>query len=317
MQNIVLLLLAGLVVFLYALNRLSANLKIAAGKGLKRLLARFTRNIITAVISGTFITVLLDSSSAVIVITIALVSAGTLSFRQALGVVMGANIGTTISSQIIAFDIGEWSAIPMAIGLIWMLVAKKERLKAAGQAIFNIGLLFFGLYVMGEGVAPLKDSVDFEAYMLRMEEPWMGVLIGMITTVLIQSSSATVGMLVKLSHEGLITLGAGIAIMMGAELGTCSDTLIATVGQNRQAVKTGIFHLVFNIVSITLGVLLIAPFTSLVQQISGGFSLAHQIAHAHILFNVFGVLLFLPFTKYFESILNRLIPEKNTITTKG
>jgi phosphate:Na+ symporter len=308
--KVVLTLAAGLVVFLYALNLLSDSMKAVAGERLKNFLGRFTRNLFTAIVSGTIVTILLDSSSAVIIMTIAFVGAGVLTFRQSMGIVMGANIGTTISSQIIAFDIGEWSAVPMLVGFVILFVSKKARPQAMGKIVFSTGLLFFGLYVMGEAVSPLKNSDAFERWMTQMETPWRGVFAGLVTTLVIQSSSATVGMVVKLSHEGLISLAAGIAIMMGAELGTCSDTLFATLGQSRSAIKTGIFHLFFNITSIFIGVLFIGAFTKLVLWLTPSDAIAHQIAQAHMLFNIIGVLLFLPLVGTINRLLDAWLPDK-------
>ncbi len=308
--KIVLVLLGGLVVFLYALHQLSESVRKVAGERLKNFLAKFTQNLITAIITGIIVTILLDSSSAVIIMAIAFVSSGMLTFRQAVGIVMGANIGTTISTQIIAFDIGEWSAIPMIIGFALIMFAKTENRKVKGKVLFSMGLLFFGLYVMGEAVRPLKNSDYFVEWIATMETPWKGSFAGLITTLVLQSSSATVGMVVKLSHEGLMTLPAGIAIMMGAELGTCSDTLIATFKQSRQAIKTGLFHLFFNLTSIIIGLVFIGAFTQLISRIWPDAALAHQIAHAHVLFNVMGVLLFLPFISIVIKLLDKWLPDQ-------
>jgi len=308
--TIILTVISGLLVFLFAMTRLSENLREVAGDSMKRVLHRFTRNLLTGVITGTIVTTLLDSSSAVIIMTIALVSSGNITFRQALGVVMGANIGTTIGSQIIAFDIGEWAALPMLIGLAVEWVSKNERYKAIGKVIFSIGLLFFGLTVIGFGVEPLKDSEIFYNWMARLENPLRGLMAGGITTLVIQSSSATVAMAIKLGSQDLLSLPAGIAVMMGAELGTCSDTLIATIGQNRQALKTGIFHLVFNILSIAMGYLLFHQFVSFIEYVSAGAPLHRTIANAHVIFNVLGVIIFMPLVPLFEKLLNRLFPDK-------
>ncbi len=309
--TVVLTVLSGLLVFLFAMTRLSEGLKEVAGGSMKKILDRFTSNLFTGIITGTVVTTILDSSSAVIIMTIALVSSRNITFKQAMGIVMGANIGTTIGSEIIAYDIGEWAALPMLIGLIMEWVLKNERYKAAGKVIFSIGLLFFGLTVIGYGVEPLKGSETFYSWMTHLENPLKGLFAGGITTLVIQSSSATVAMAIKLGSQDLLTLPAGIAVMMGAELGTCSDTLIATIGQSRQAIKTGIFHLVFNILSILLGYLLFAPFTELVEYLSAGASLHRTIANAHVLFNVSGVVIFTPFVPLMERLLNRLFPEKN------
>lgn len=308
--RIILLILAGLAIFLYALNGISDNLKELAGERLKLWLDRFTGNLIKGVIAGTIVTTALDSSSAVIIMTIALVSSGAMTFRQAIGVVMGANIGTTLGSQIIAFDIGEWSAIPMLVALPIIFLAKRPQIRQSATVLFDTGLLFFGLFIMGYAVEPLKDSQHFLDWMAKLETPWKGALAGGGITLIIQSSSATVGMAIKLCKEGVMELPAGIAVMLGAELGTCSDTLIATLGRSRPAVRTGLFHLIFNLVTIIAGLLLVHPFTDLVVWISANAPVSRQVANAHVLFNVLGVIISLPLVPYYEKLMYILIPEK-------
>jgi phosphate:Na+ symporter len=307
---IVLLVLAGLAIFLFALNGISDNLKELAGEQLRLWLDRFTGSLLTGIISGAVVTTALDSSSAVIIMTIALVSSGAMTFRQAIGVVMGANIGTTIGSQIIAFDIGEWSAIPMLIALPIILTAKNDRSRQSALVLFYTGLLFFGLFTMGEAVQPLKDSPQFLDWMAKLKTPWRGAIAGGVVTVVIQSSSATVGMAIKLCGQGIMEISAGIAVMLGAELGTCANTLIATIGRSRPAVRTGIFHLIFNLFTIIIGLLLIHPFTDLVLYISVDAPVNRQLANAHVLFNVLGVLICIPLVPLYEKVIYFLVPEK-------
>jgi phosphate:Na+ symporter len=272
--------------------------------------AFFTKNVFTAILTGIVITTILDSSSAVIIMTIVLVNAGALTFRQSMGIVMGANIGTTFSSQLIALDIGQYSPIPIFIGLVLSLFSKSERISKAGKVVLFFGILFFGLYTMERAVEPLKDDPAFLTWMEKLENPLRGTAIGALVTLVIQSSSATVGMVITLAKKGLINLGGGIAVMIGAELGTCSDTLLATIRSDRQAIKTGIFHLLFNIVSITIGLLIFPLFISFIQQISGTASIEQKIANAHMIFNTAGVLIFIPLVPVIERLLNRLIPAK-------
>lgn len=307
--SIGLLLLAGLILFLFALNYLSDGLRALSGEKLQTYLARLTRNVFTGILAGVVITTLLDSSSVVIIMTIALVNSGLLSFRQAMGVVLGANIGTTFSSQLIALDIGEWAGLPMLIGFLLLIVPKRERLRQWGQVILGVGLLFLGLFLMEEAVEPLRKLPDVARWMKGLETPWRGVLTGAGVTVLLQSSSATVGMAVVLAGQGLLTLPAGIAVMMGAELGTCADTLVASVGRSRAAVKTGLFHLTFNVLSILLGLLLIGPFTDLIGVLSAGAAPGRQLANAHVLFNTVGVLLMAPLVPLAAGWLERWLPE--------
>ena len=318
LESILLPLIGGLVLFLYALNYLSDSLTEVASDKLRFYLDKFTRNLFTGIISGTIITVLLDSSSAVIIMTIALVKSKALTFRQAIGIVMGANIGTTISSQIIALDVGKYSSVLMAVGFLLLMLGRKQIYKNIGRVILGFGLIFFGLYVVEESVEPLKQNAGFTKWMLALESPLKGVGIGALVTLLIQSSSATVGMVIALGAKKLLSIQAAIAIMLGAELGTCSDTLLASIGKSRQAIKTGLFHLIFNILSIILGLLLFDYFVQLVLTLSAGAPLERKIANAHVLFNCLGVLLFIPFAPLLEKAIDKVIREpKPMVVSNG
>ncbi|MFD1874788.1 Na/Pi cotransporter family protein [Hymenobacter bucti] len=308
--SIALLASTGLVLFLYAVSRLALSLRHLAGERVKSWLDRFTKSVPAAILTGTVVTTLLDSSSVVIILAIALVSAGALPFRNSLGVVLGANIGTTISSQLFAFDLGQYAVVAMLPGLLLLFFSKKRAGRASGRALFCFGLLFFSLFLIGEAAAPLKDYQGVQAWLLKLENPVRGAGAGALLTLLIQSSSATLGMVIKLAAKGLVTLPAGIAVMLGAELGTCSDTLLATIGRGRAALKTGLFHLGFNAISITLGLLLIQPFTALVLLVAGHADVARQIAHAHVLFNLAGVLLFAPLVPLCQRLLDAWLPDQ-------
>jgi phosphate:Na+ symporter len=309
--SIILLALSGLVLFLYAVSRLSLALRHLAGERMKGILDRFTKSIPAAILTGTVVTTLLDSSSVVIILAIALVSAGALPFRNSLGVVLGANIGTTISSQLFAFDLGQYAVVAMLPGLLLLTWSKRRRGRSLGRALFCFGLLFFSLFLLGEAAAPLKEYRGVQAWLLKLENPLRGAGAGALITLLIQSSSATLGMMIKLAAKGLLTLPAGVAVMLGAELGTCSDTLLAIIGRGRAALKTGLFHLGFNLITITLGLLLIHPFTALVLRLAGEADVARQIAHAHMLFNVSGVLLFAPLVPLCAKLLDAWLPDEN------
>ena len=307
--SIVLLGVSGLVLFLYAVSRLAVALRHVAGDRVKETLDRFTKTVPMAILTGAVVTTVLDSSSVVIILAIALVSAGALPFRNSLGVVLGANIGTTISSQLFAFDLGQYAVVAMLPGLLLLTLSKKRQGRTIGRALFCFGLLFFSLYLIGEAASPLKDYRGVQAWLLKLENPVRGAGAGALITLLIQSSSATLGMVIKLAAKGLLTLPAGIAVMLGAELGTCSDTLLATIGRGRAALKTGLFHLSFNLISIALGLLLISPFTALVVRLAGHADVARQIAHAHVLFNVAGVLIFAPLVPLCQRLLDACLPE--------
>jgi phosphate:Na+ symporter len=310
MLNIILEVCAGLVLFLYAISSLSKTLIHAIGDKANHWIQKFTSNTLSSILVGAVITTLLDSSSAVIIITIILVNAKLLSFRQAMGIVLGANIGTTVSSQIISLNIGKYSPILLVVGFLLILFSKKEQFQNIGKVILYFGLLFFGLYTIENAVEPLKNEVFFADLMKKVENPIAGSIVGAIVTLLIQSSSATVGMAILLTKKGFLSLTGGIAIMLGAELGTCSDTIIATIRGSRAAIKTGLFHVSFNLLSICLGLILFTPFVLLVNKISAGTSIERALANAHMIFNVSGVLLFAWTLPFFEKILNKLIPEK-------
>ncbi|HEX6429055.1 MAG TPA: Na/Pi symporter [Niastella sp.] len=309
MQTI-LLIATGLVLFLYALNTLSDALKELAGERLKIFLDRFTNNLFKGIVSGIIVTVLLDSSSVVIIMTIALVNSGALAFRQAMGVVMGANIGTTFSSQIFALDIGAYAAFPISIGFIMMFFLKKPFFVQLGKVLFGFGLIFFGLFTMEKAVEPLKNSQYFVAWLHSLESTWKGLSIGVIVTIVIQSSSATVGMVIGLAAQKMITLAGAIAVVLGAEIGTCADTLVASIGRSKAAAKTGLFHLLFNIATILLAMLLLPYFTQLVQYVSRGMSIQQTIANAHMLFNGLGVIIMLPFVRFFEKFLESILQKR-------
>lgn len=310
MFNIILEVCAGLVLFLYAISSLSKTLIHAIGDKANHWIQKFTSNTLSSILVGAMVTTLLDSSSAVIIITIILVNSKLLSFKQAMGIVLGANIGTTVSSQIISLNIGKYSPILLVIGFLLILFGKKEQFQNIGKVVLYFGLLFFGLYTIENAVDPLKNEVFFANLMKNVENPIAGSLVGAIVTLLIQSSSATVGMAILLTKKGFLSLTGGIAIMLGAELGTCSDTIIATIRGSRAAIKTGLFHVSFNLLSIFLGLILFTPFVVLVNKISAGTSIERALANAHMIFNVSGVLLFAWTLPFFEKILNKLIPEK-------
>jgi len=310
MTEILLSIIAGLVLFLFAVTNLSETLKAVIGKEANGWIIKYTSNSFSSLLVGIIATALLDSSSAVIIITIVLVNSSILTLKQAMGIVLGANIGTTISSQIIAMDIGKYSPVFLLIGFVLLFVAKTEKLSNIGKTILYFGVLFFGLYTMENAVEPLKEETFFTEWMKKTEQPLLGSMIGAIVTLIIQSSSATVGMAIILSKKGLISLTGGIAVMLGAELGTCSDTLLATIKGSRQALKTGLFHVTFNLLSIILGLLLFYPFVELVKNISFHATIERTIANAHMIFNIVGVLIFVWTIPVFEKLLNKLLPDR-------
>ncbi len=311
MTEILPLLLGGLLLFIYAISRLSKTMQDISTDKAKQIIAKYTGNLVLSILVGTVLTVLLGSSSAVIIIAIVFINAKTLRFKQAIGIIMGANIGTTFSSQLIALDIGQYAVIPLVVGLAMEFFAKGETLKKYGNALFYFGMLFFGLFIIEQSVLPLRDSEIFEEWITRIDQNLLqGTLIGGFITLVVQSSSATVGMAIVLGKQNLISLAGGLAIMLGSELGTCSDTLIATIKGSRQAIKAGLFHLLFNFITIVAGLLVFDLFLKFVLMVSKSQALENQIANAHMIFNIAGVLAFLPFVGITERLLEYWLPEK-------
>lgn len=302
--------LAGLILFLFGISSMSSGLKSMNSDRMKKILSKSATNIFSGILTGLVATAIIDSSSAIIIIVIAMVNAELLTARQSYGIILGSYIGTALGSQIIALNIGEYSVIPLLIGFLMMIMSKTDKTKHLAKSILGLGLIFFGLYQIGISVEPLKDTQEFSSAMLQIENPWKGGLAGLIVTTIIQSSSATVGIVISLANQNLISLSAGIAVMLGAEIGTCSDTLVASLGRSREALKAGIFHLMFSALSSITGLLLISPFLTLLQYISNDLSVARQIANAHVLFNVLAVLVFVGFVPLMARLLDRVVPDK-------
>lgn len=302
--------LAGLVLFIYGVTRLAEGLEHLAGDRMKNLVSKFTTNRFAGVATGTVATTLLESSSVTIIMTIAMVSAGLLTFAQSLGVVLGSNIGTTIGAQLISLNINLYAPIAMLVGAVLQFAGKTENQKSLGLILLGIGLLFFGLDVIDEAMKPFRDYQPFIDLMATLgKNPILGAAIGALFTVLIQSSSATVAIIITLAGSGLISLPAGIALMLGAEVGTCADTLVSTIGRGRPGLRTGVFHLLFNLTSAILGIIFASQLAQVVLAISGN-DVGRQIANAQIIFNVIGVVAVIGFVPLIARGLERLIPDK-------
>jgi phosphate:Na+ symporter len=302
--------LAGLVLFIFGVTQLAQGLGDLNSERMRRITERFTSNRFAGVATGFVATTLLESSSVTIIMVIAMVSGGILTFVQSLGVVLGANIGTAVGAQIIALDIERYVPILMASGLLLMFVGKSETRRKLGVVVLGFGLMFYGLEAIDEAMKPLRAHEPFMRAMTSMgENPLLGAAFGAVFTMIIQSSSATVAIVITLAGSGLISLPTGIAIMLGAEIGTCSDTLLATIGRGRPALRTGVFHLAFNLVSACAGVALAPLFVQLVESVSGDAGVGRKIAHAQMVFNCAGVAVVLPFLSPIARWLERVLPE--------
>lgn len=300
-----------IVLFLFSLGFLADQLGSITGDSLRSWIDKFTRTLYHGILAGLLATALLGSSSVVIILALSLVRSRHMNFRQAIGIVLGSNIGTTISSQIIAMDVGQYSALIMLLGwLISVMPSSPESMKKWGKVILGFGLIFFSMMLMEKSVEPLRGSETFLTWLNGLNDPWHGALLGGVITLVIQSSSATVGMAIAMGDQDLISASAGVAVMLGAELGTCSDTLIASLGGNRETIRTGLFHLLFNLITILLGLLLFPYFVFLVGWFTPHADLGHFIANAHLLFNLLGVILVLPLVGSLERFLRFIVPNQ-------
>ena len=303
--------IAGLVLFVYGVTRLAEGLEDIGGERTKRLLSKFTTNRFAGVATGIVATTLLESSSVTIILVIAMVSASILTFVQSLGVVLGSNIGTAVGAQIISLNIELYIPILMFSGLLTFFLGKTARIKSLGIVLLGFGLMFYGLEAIDSAMEPFRDYEPFLNWMESLgRNPLSGALVGAIFTVIIQSSSATVAIVVTLAGSGLITLPAGIAIMLGAEVGTCADTLVATIGRGSAALRTGLFHFFFNLGGAVVGIILAPQLAQLSQAISGD-DVGRQVANAQMLFNVAGVAAVIGFLPIIARALEKLIPETN------
>ncbi len=314
-------LFGGLALFLYGMEKMTASLKAAAGEKMKGILERLTTNRFTGAFTGAMVTAVIQSSSVTTVLVVGFVSAGLMSLGQSIGVIMGANIGTTLTAQILAFEVDRLALVFIAVGFAMLFFARREGWRHWGGILMGLGLVFYGMNVMSEAMAPLRGYPPFLDMMVRMENPALGIVAGCVFTALVQSSSATTGFVVVMASQGFITLPAGIALALGANVGTCITAVLAAAGKPRTALRTASVHVVFNV----LGVALWLPFIDRLAEFSVLLSPLHpelfglerlaaetprQIANANTLFNVANTLLFIGFTTPLAHLVTRIFPEK-------
>ncbi|WP_375748405.1 Na/Pi cotransporter family protein [Vibrio sp. HN007] len=319
-------LLGGLAVFLYGMDKMSDALKKAAGDRMKTVLAKLTTNRFAGVMTGAGLTAVIQSSSVTTVLLVGFISAGLMSLTQAVGVIMGANIGTTVTAQIIAFKVTKAALAMVAAGFFVSFLAKKEVTKHYGNMLFGLGLIFLGMNLMSEAMSPLRTFQPFIDAMAQMDNVLLAILIAATFTALVQSSSATTGIVIVLAGQGFISLETGIALAMGANIGTCVTAVLAAIGKSREAMQTSAVHITFNV----LGVIIWLPFISYLGQMSINISPVHadltgidrmaaelprQIANANTLFNVLNTVIMLPFAGVFVWLVRKLIPHKQKSRT--
>ena len=304
-------LFGGLGMFLYGMEMMSDSMKVTAGNKMRTILEKLTSNRFLAVGVGAFVTMVIQSSSATTVMLVSFVNSGLLSFAQGLGVILGSNIGSTVTAQIVAFKITDYALALIAIGAIMSLFSKKDTAKNIGFVILGFGLLFYGMKVMSDTMKPLRSNPTFNSILVSFENPFMGILAGAVFTALIQSSSATTAIVITLASGGSITLEAGIPLIFGANIGTCVTALLAGLNASREAKRVAIAHVTFNVIGVAVFCFWIPTFADMVAQTSD--NVPRQIANAHTIFNIIATAIFIPFTTLIAGLIIRFFPDKEEI----
>lgn len=314
-------LFGGLALFLFGMDIMTQSLKSAAGDYMKDLLARLTRNRIVGVGVGAMVTAIIQSSSVTTVILVGFISAGLMSMSQSVAVILGANIGTTITAQILAFKVTKLALPMIAGGFLVSFTAKQNNLKQVGMIVLGLGMVFYGMGIMSGALNPLRSYDPFVNFMISMQNPLLGAAVGALFTAVVQSSSATTGILIVMASQGLIGLEPAIAIALGANIGTCVTAGLATIGKPREAVRAAIVHTLFNVAGVLIWIAFIPQLAELAhwmspsaEDLTGTERLAaetpRQIANVHTFFNIFNALVFIGFTTQLARLVEWLVPDR-------
>lgn len=304
-------LLGGLALFLHGMQMMSSGLEAAAGSKMKQILERLTANRFLGVLVGAMITAVIQSSSATTVMVVGFVNAGMMTLNQAIWIIMGANIGTTVTSLLIALDVGALAPVLAFVGVVLMVFVKRPQAQHIGQILAGLGVLFISMDMMSAAMYPLRDSETFIHLMSTFSNPLLGITAGALFTALIQSSSASVGVLQTLAGNGVIGLGSAVYVLFGQNIGTCITALLASAGANRNAKRTTLIHFLFNVIGTAIFTIICVtfPLTDFLEQLMPGQAQA-QIATMHILFNVTTTLVLLPLGESLGKLAVLLLPEK-------
>ena len=315
----ILSLLGGLALFLYGMQMMSGGLEAAAGNKMKQILEKLTANRFLAVAVGAAITAVIQSSSATTVMVVGFVNSGMMTLSQAVWIIMGANIGTTITGQLIALDVGMLAPLFAFAGVAMVVFLKNPKAHHYGEILAGLGVLFIGMGMMSDSMRPLREVPEFVNLMTKFSNPVIGIGVGALFTAVIQSSSASVGILQSLASNGLIGLGDAVFVLFGQNIGTCITAVLAAIGTSKNAKRTTLIHLSFNVIGTTIFtiVCLLFPLTALVESITPGNAPA-QIANMHTLFNIVTTLLLLPFGQYLAVLAEKILPDsKEEEQTEG
>ena len=316
--SIVLGLLGGLALFLYGMQMMSSGLEAAAGNRMKRILEKLTANRFLGVLVGAGITAVIQSSSAMTVMVVGFVNSGMMTLRQAVWIIMGANIGTTITGQLIALDIGQLAPLFAFVGVAMVVFFKKPQIHHYGNILAGLGVLFIGMEMMSSSMEPLREWPAFVEMVSTFSNPLVGIAAGTLFTAIIQSSSASVGILQAMAAGGIVGLDSAVYVLFGQNIGTCITAVLASFGTSRNAKRTTIIHLMFNLFGTVLFTIICmtTPLTDLVASFTPG-SPDSQIANMHTLFNIVTTLILLPFGTVLVKVAMRILPDRNEGEKEG
>ncbi len=304
-------LFGGLAFFLFGMELLSAGMKQAAGNQLRYVLATLTENRFSGMALGIIVTMIIQSGSATSVMLVSFVQAGLMSFVQTIGVLIGAGIGMTVTAQLIAFKVTDYALLMIATGVLFRLTAKKETLKNIAEVILGFGILFYGLKLMGDSMAPLRSSQAVVDFLAGLGNPVIGLLIGTILTAVIQSSTAFIGILIILGTSGMLNLESTIPMILGANIGTCITAGFASIGTSREAKRVALANVLFRVIAVSVFIWFVPEFTTLIEKLAIRFDsdIARQIANVHTVFNIAIGLVLLPLTLSYAKLIMKLMPD--------
>lgn len=302
-------LLGGLALFLYGMEMMSSGLELVAGDRLRVVIEKMTSNFFKAILVGAFVTAIIQSSSATTVMVVGFVNAGLMTIYQAVGIIMGANIGTTVTGQLVALNVSQIAPIIAFVGFLQNTFSSKKKIKYVGQAVMGLGFLFMGMEFMSEAMEPLREYPGFVTLMTKFENPILGVLAGTAITAIIQSSSASLGILQAVANQGVIPLRSSMYIVFGFNIGTCITSVLSSIGSSKNAKRTALVHVLFNIIGTIVFVLIafFIPIDEIVKSFSRDVPAA-QIANLHTLFNISTSILLFPFSRKLADLSFKLIP---------
>ena len=298
----------GLALFLFGMDRLTESLRAVVGDRARAILAKLTANRVAGLLTGTAVTAVVQSSSVTTVLLVGFVTAGLMTFEQTIPVIFGSNIGTTITAQIIAFNVTGWAFGFIAAGYLVTVSTKRRVRRAQGMAVIGLGLIFLGMIVMGEAMEPLRTYEPFIDAMEALDSLLLAILVGAIFTAIVQSSSATTAVVIVLAGQGLISLEAGVALVLGANIGTGVTAALAAIGKPRDAQRVAAAHVLFNVMGVILWLPFVGVLVALVENIGGG--IQREIANAHTIFNVVNASPCPPFVTPFAALVTRLVPDR-------